>query len=61
MSVKDEILKQLKKDGGFVSGQELSDVLGVSRTAVWKAVSRLREEGYPIRRFIEPGGARAAA
>lgn len=48
MSVKDEILKQLKKDGGFVSGQELSDVLGVSRTAVWKAVSRLREEGYPI-------------
>lgn len=33
---------------GFVSGQELSRRLGVSRAAVWKAVAGLRREGYAI-------------
>ena len=32
----------------FLSGQELAASLRISRTAVWKAVSRLRAEGYPI-------------
>ena len=40
--MKAEILKMLKERQGFVSGQELSDGLGVSRTAVWKAVIKLR-------------------
>lgn len=31
-----------------VSGQELADRLGLSRTAVWKAVARLREEGLAL-------------
>lgn len=34
--------------GGFVSGQSLSQALGVSRAAVWKAVEALRREGYGI-------------
>ena len=34
--------------GGFVSGQELSELLGVSRTAVWKAIRQLEEAGYEI-------------
>ena len=34
--------------GGFVSGQELSELLGVSRTAVWKAIRQLEESGYQI-------------
>lgn len=46
--LKEEILHRLKEQEGFVSGQQLSREFGISRTAVWKAVGRLREEGYPI-------------
>lgn len=31
-----------------MSGQQLCDRLGVSRTAVWKVINRLKEEGYRI-------------
>lgn len=34
--------------GGFVSGTGAAEALGVSRTAVWKQVHALREEGYRI-------------
>lgn len=37
-------LLPLLADGEFRSGQELADVLGVSRTAVWKQVNRLAME-----------------
>lgn len=37
-----------KRDGGYVSGEELSEALGISRTAVWKHVEKLRDEGYDI-------------
>jgi BirA family biotin operon repressor/biotin-[acetyl-CoA-carboxylase] ligase len=33
---------------GPVSGPDLADRIGVSRTAVWKAVEALREEGFGI-------------
>lgn len=49
MSVKDSVLKTLEeRKGCFVSGEALSDSLGVSRTSVWKAIKSLREDGYPI-------------
>ncbi len=32
--------------GAFVSGEGLSRALGMSRTAVWKRIRRLEEEGY---------------
>lgn len=35
-------------DGAFVSGQILSDKLGCSRTAVWKHMEDLRNEGYEL-------------
>jgi len=35
-------------EGGFVSGEVLSRRLGVSRTAVWKQIRKLEEEGYTI-------------
>lgn len=38
----------LRKSQGFVSGQEMSGLLGVSRAAVWKGVEALRKEGYAI-------------
>ena len=37
-----------RSKNGYVSGEELSEVCGVSRTAVWKHVEKLREEGYDI-------------
>ena len=46
--MKDKILGILKESKSYVSGQELADRLGVSRTAVWKAVTALKKEGYGI-------------
>lgn len=46
--MKTEILKLLKESDGYLSGQELCGSLGVSRTAVWKVINQLREEGYRI-------------
>lgn len=46
--MKTEILKILKEEDGYLSGQELCDHFGVSRTAVWKAIRQLKEEGYQI-------------
>ncbi|CUX31815.1 biotin--[acetyl-CoA-carboxylase] ligase [Clostridium sp. C105KSO13] len=46
--MKAQILRMLRESGGFVSGQQLCEVLGVSRTAVWKAVNQLKEEGYQV-------------
>ena len=46
--MKTKILTILKENGGYVSGQALCSQLGVSRTAVWKAVKLLEEEGCRI-------------
>ena len=32
--------------GNYTSGEELSNKLNISRTAVWKAVKQLKEQGY---------------
>ncbi|NLM12069.1 MAG: biotin--[acetyl-CoA-carboxylase] ligase [Clostridiaceae bacterium] len=36
------------KKGRFVSGEQISEELGVSRTAVWKHILKLKEEGHKI-------------
>lgn len=46
--MKTEILTMLKQADGYVSGQEICDHFGVSRTAVWKVMNSLKEEGYEI-------------
>lgn len=46
--MKAEILKMLREAEGYVSGQELCNKFGVSRTAVWKAINQLKENGYEI-------------
>ena len=49
MSVKSDVLTMLEKmRGNYFSGEELAGQLGVSRTAVWKAVQALRKDGYEI-------------
>ena len=46
--MKEEILRLLREADGYVSGQELCNKFGVSRTAVWKAINQLKEAGYEI-------------
>ncbi|MFQ9800867.1 MAG: biotin operon repressor [Clostridia bacterium] len=46
--MKSKILRMLKERQTYVSGEELSAQLGVTRAAVWKAIGKLREEGYEI-------------
>lgn len=46
--LQDEVLALLKGQEGPRSGEEMSQVLGVSRAAVWKAIRALREQGYTI-------------
>ena len=43
------VLQALRsREGGYLSGEELSRQLGLSRTAIWKAVDALRKDGYQI-------------
>ncbi|MCW3489162.1 biotin--[acetyl-CoA-carboxylase] ligase [Dethiobacter alkaliphilus] len=47
--MKETLLAILKEhSGAYVSGEELSNRMQVSRTAVWKHIGGLREEGYEI-------------
>ena len=46
--MKSKILKELKNADDYISGQQLCERLGVSRTAVWKHIKALRAEGYEI-------------
>ena len=46
--MKSEILHLLRHADGSVSGQQLCETFGVSRTAVWKVINQLKEEGYVI-------------
>ena len=49
MKLSEAILDVLEKhQGEDVSGGTLADLMGVSRTSVWKAVEELRNEGYEI-------------
>lgn len=46
--MKSRILTALGSTDGYVSGQELCRMLHVSRTAVWKVINQLKEDGYEI-------------
>lgn len=48
-TVKYEITKRLlAADGQPISGQQLADDYGLSRTAIWKHIKELEEEGFGI-------------
>ena len=47
--MEDHVLAALRDHrGAFLSGEELSRRSGVSRTAIWKHIEKLRDEGYQI-------------
>lgn len=54
--MKEEILKLLKQNcDSFISGQEICEQLGVSRTAIWKYINVLKEQGYEIESISKKG------
>lgn len=49
MSLKNRVLAVLEENKGkSVSGSEIARSVGMTRSAVWKAVKQLRDEGYTI-------------
>lgn len=54
--MKESILKELYKNRDrYLSGEELADGHGVSRTAIWKHINALKEEGYRIETVHKKG------
>lgn len=53
--MKADILRILRDADGFVSGQSLCEQLGVSRTAIWKIMNQLKDEGYVIKAVNRKG------
>ncbi|MGE7933344.1 biotin--[acetyl-CoA-carboxylase] ligase [Viridibacillus arvi] len=46
-TLKNEIIKRLvEANGEPISGQQLADEFGISRTAIWKHMKQLQEKGY---------------
>ncbi len=44
-----EVLKLLREnEGGAISGEKIAKKLGITRSAVWKHIKTLKEEGYEI-------------
>ena len=49
MSTKNDVLSLLiERADEYLSGQELAEITGVSRAAVWKAIKALQSEGFSI-------------
>ena len=54
--MRDEVLEFLRENqGGFVSGQDMSEACHVSRTAIWKHIKALRSKGYKIESYTKKG------
>ena len=49
------ILETLKRKCDFVSGEEMSVGLGITRAAVWKHITALRKKGYSIKSATNRG------
>ncbi|MFQ5952460.1 MAG: biotin--[acetyl-CoA-carboxylase] ligase [Candidatus Omnitrophota bacterium] len=47
--IKAKLLKIFRKESGtFVSGEDISEKMGVSRASVWKYINKLRGDGYVV-------------
>lgn len=53
--MKTKVLSLIRNSDTYVSGQELCEKLGVSRTAIWKVIHQLQEEGYEIEAIQSKG------
>lgn len=49
MNTKEKIVRLLcESQGKYLSGEEIAANLGISRSAVWKAITALKADGYEI-------------
>ena len=46
--MQDQIIHFLKKSDGYLSGEEISRQLNISRAGIWKYMQELRNDGYDI-------------
>ncbi len=53
--MKDKVLSFLIEQSDYISGEEISQNLGVTRACIWKAVKKLQDEGYVIESSTRKG------
>ena len=53
--MKEKLLELLKNTDGYLSGEEIGSILGVSRAAVWKNINALRKDGFVIEAVTNKG------
>ena len=54
MSTKLKILEIFNERGSqYISGQELADILGLSRNSVWTEVKKLQEQDVSKRQYLK--------
>ena len=53
--MKEKVLNLLKRQEGYISGEEMSQNLGVTRAAIWKSIKKLQAEGYIIESSTKKG------
>lgn len=46
--MKEEILNLLKSSENYISGEEISKLIGITRSSVWKYINLLKKDGYII-------------
>lgn len=46
--MKGKVLELLKQQPDYISGEEMSRQLGVTRASIWKVITKLKQEGYEI-------------
>src|SRR4051812_24873530 len=55
-SVKKQLIAALtREDDDFISGQALANMIGCSRTAIWKQIEELRKKGFEIEAVRKKG------
>ena len=56
MATKDQVLSYLKQyKGSWISGESMSSKISVTRSAIWKQICKLREDGYVIQSSPKKG------
>ncbi|GIP15102.1 bifunctional ligase/repressor BirA [Paenibacillus montaniterrae] len=55
MNNNERLIQLLTASDQFISGEKISEELGISRTAVWKQIKKLEAQGYEIEAITKQG------